>query len=152
MYYIVKTEEIVKFNDHTHSPQALAREEEMVCPGGITSRSALPRRGRDALTRQLSFLCNNFQFAEGEDPGNKCILIPRYRATGRVAPNGKRYPAVTRENEHDYVPVRSIITKSTARDYVTPDLVNDYGYKDVQPGSGFGIALATGFSEATTQQ
>lgn len=103
------------------------------------------------LTRQLSFLCNNFQYMEGEDPDNACILIPRYRAVGRVSPDGKRYGKVTKQNESDLVQVRSIITKSTNRDYVTPDLINNYGYKDVTFGSGFGIALATGFSESTTQ-
>ena len=103
------------------------------------------------LTRQLSFLCNNFQYMDGEDPDNACILIPRYRAVGRVSPDGKRYGKVTKQNESDLVQVRSIITKSTNRDYVTPDLINNYGYKDVTFGSGFGIALATGFSESTTQ-
>lgn len=87
----------------------------------------------------------------GEDPDNACILIPRYRAVGRVSPDGKRYGKVTKQNESDLVQVRSIITKSTNRDYVTPDLINNYGYKDVTFGSGFGIALATGFSESTTQ-
>ena len=88
---------------------------------------------------------------DGEDPDNACILIPRYRAVGRVSPDGKRYGKVTKQNESDLVRVRSIITKSTNRDYVTPDLINNYGYKDVTFGSGFGIALATGFSESTTQ-
>ena len=88
---------------------------------------------------------------DGEDPDNACILIPRYRAVGRVSPDGKRYGKVTKQNESDLVQVRSIITKSTNRDYVTPDLINNYGYKDVTFGSGFGIALATGFSESTTQ-
>ena len=104
-----------------------------------------------ALTRQLSFLCNNFQYRDGEDPDNACILIPRYRAIGRVAPDGKRYGKVSKMNEDDLVKVRSIITKSKERDFVTPDLLNNYGYKDVTFGSGIGIALATGFSEATTQ-
>lgn len=103
------------------------------------------------LTRQLSFLCNNFQYMEGEDPDNACILIPRYRAVGRMSPDGKRYGKVVKQNEDDLVRVRSIITKSVNRDYVTPDLINNYGYKDVTFGSGFGIALATGFSESTTQ-
>jgi hypothetical protein len=75
-------------------------------------------------------------------------LIPRYRAVGRVAPDGKRYGKVVKQNEADLVPVRSIITKSKERDYVTPDLLNDYGYKDVTYGSGIGMAMATGFTES----
>jgi hypothetical protein len=104
-----------------------------------------------AITRQVSFLCNNYQYEPGEDPDNECILIPRYRAVGRVAPDGKRYGKVVKQNEADLVPVRSIITKSKERDYVTPDLLNDYGYKDVTYGSGIGMAMATGFTESTTQ-
>ena len=90
-----------------------------------------------AITRQVSFLCNNYQYEPGEDPDNECILIPRYRAVGRVAPDGKRYGKVVKQNEADLVPVRSIITKSKERDYVTPDLLNDYGYKDVTYGHRF---------------
>jgi hypothetical protein len=104
-----------------------------------------------SLTRQLSFLGNNFQYEPGEDPDNACILIPRYRAVGRCAPDGKRYGKVVKQSESDLVPVRSIITKSKERDYITPDLLNNYGYKDVTFGSGIGMALATGFSESTTQ-
>ncbi len=104
-----------------------------------------------SLTRQISFLCNNYQYEPGEDPDNDCILIPRYRAVGRVAPNGKRYGTVSKQNEKDLVEVRSIITKSKERDYVTPDLLNNYGYKDITFGSGIGMALATSFTESTTQ-
>lgn len=109
----------------------------------------LDNQGNMSLTRQLSFLANNFRYEPGEDPENKCVLIPRYRAVGRVAPDGKRYGKVTRQNESDFVQVRSIITKSKERDFITPDLLNDYAYKDITFGSGIGMALATGFSELT---
>ena len=44
------------------------------------------------LTRQLSFLMNNYVYEDGVDETNPGLLIPRYKALGRTAPNGKVYP------------------------------------------------------------
>lgn len=103
------------------------------------------------LTRQLSFLMNNFKYDLGEDPENKCILMPRYRAGGRVSPDGKRYPdREMKPNEDEFVPVRSVITKFNEHDIVTPDCLS-LRYKDLAPGSGIGASFGTSVTEAITQ-
>ena len=103
------------------------------------------------LTRQLSFLMNNFKYELGEDPDNSCILMPRYRAGGRVSPDGKRYPdRELKPNEDELVPVKSIITKSKDFDIVTPDCIS-LRYKDLTPGSGIGASFGTSLTEAITQ-
>ena len=117
-------------------------------PGFINSWR--PLGGLD-LTRQLSFLTNNYKYELGEDSENACILIPRYRAGGRVAPDGNRYPdKEMKANEEDLVPVRSIITKSKDFDIVTPDCLS-LRYKDLSPGSGIGSSFGTSVTEAITQ-
>lgn len=95
------------------------------------------------LTRQLSFLMNNYKYELGEDPDNKCIMIPRYRAAGRVAPDGKRYPdREIKVDEKDLVPVRSIITKFSNPDIVTPDCISTK-FKDLTPGAAIGTSFGT---------
>jgi hypothetical protein len=109
-------------------------------------------RGRELdLTRQLSFLTNNYKYDLGEDPENSCIMIPRYRAGGRVSPDGNRYPdKEMKADENDLVPVRSIITKFRNSDIVTPDCLS-LRYKDLVPGSGIGSSFGTSVTEAITQ-
>jgi hypothetical protein len=104
------------------------------------------------LTRQLSFLMNNYRYEEGEDPENECILIPRYKALGRTAPNGTRYPdkPIGKPSEEDLVPVRSIITKSKDPDIVTPDLIGTK-YTDFSGGSAIGLSFGTSLTESITQ-
>lgn len=86
---------------------------------------------------------NNYTYRSGEDSENSCILIPRYRAAGRVAPDGKRYPIrEVKVNEEDYVPVRSIITKFRNPDVVTPDCIGTQ-YKDLTENSGIGVSFGT---------
>ena len=84
--------------------------------------SGVPNSGY--LTRQISFLLNNYVYHEGEDKENEGILIPRYKALGRTAPNGKVYSdkPLVNGSEDDLVPVRSIITKFKGDvETVTPD-------------------------------
>ena len=71
-------------------------------------------------------MLNNYTFTrEGEDKDNEGLMIPRYLASGRTAPNGKVYPEVARTNEDDLVPVRSIVKKRTGDiNMVTPDLLS----------------------------
>lgn len=104
------------------------------------------------LTRQLSFLMNNYKYELGEDPENKCIMIPRYKALGRMSPDGKRYPdkEISKPSEEDLVPVRSIITKFTNRDIVTPDLIGTK-FKDITHGAGIGLSFGTSLTENITQ-
>lgn len=113
--------------------------------------SGVPSSGY--LTRQLSFLLNNYIYQEGEDPDNPGLLIPRYKALGRTAPNGKVYPEtpIARPDESDLVPVRSIVTKYTGDlNVVTPDLIGKK-FKDFTPGAAIGLSFATSFTESTTQ-
>lgn len=98
---------------------------------------------------------NNYKFKDGEDPKNDCILIPRYRARGRMSPNGTRYQTAEYKNpdESDLVEVRSIITKTNEPDIVTPDclssrIIDLTGIKD---GDGIGASFGTSFTEAITQ-
>ena len=96
-------------------------------------------------------MTNNYKYELGEDPENKCILIPRYRAAGRVAPDGKRYSMrELKADEKDLVPVRSIITKYTHPDIVTPDCISTK-FKDLTPGSAIGASFGTSLTEAMTQ-
>ena len=105
------------------------------------------------MTRQISFLLNNYTYVEGEDKENEGLMIPRYMATGRTSPSGKIYPEVSRKNEYDLVPVRSIITKGSGKiTDVTPDLLSKNFKKASTPiGSAFGLSAGTSFTEATTQ-
>ena len=85
-----------------------------------------------------------------DNPG---LLIPRYKALGRTAPNGKVYPdtPVAIENEDDLVPVRSIVTKRKGNlSVITPDLIGKK-FKDFTPGAAIGLSFATSFTESTTQ-
>jgi len=108
------------------------------------------------LTRQLTFLMNNYKFKDGEeDPKNACILIPRYRARGRMAPNGIRYQEAEYKNpdESDLVEVRSIITKRKNRDIVTPDCISSriIEMTGIHDGDGIGTSFGSSLTEATTQ-
>ena len=105
------------------------------------------------MNRQINFLLNNYKFQSGEDKENKGLLIPRYLATGRTAPNGKVYPEVTKKNEDELVPVRSIITKRDGDlNVMTPDLFSKGFLKtDINEGSAIGLSAGSSFSEATTQ-
>lgn len=107
------------------------------------------------LTRQLTFLMNNYKFKDGEDPKNSCILIPRYRARGRMASNGIRYQEAefNSTDEEDLVEVRSIITKRKNRDIVTPDCLSTRLIKltGITDGDGIGNSFGSSLTEATTQ-
>lgn len=113
--------------------------------------SGVPSSGY--LTRQLSFLLNNYIYHDGEDPENPGLLIPRYKALGRTAPNGKVYPEtqIARPDENDLVPVRSIVTKCNGDlNVITPDLIGKK-FKDFTDGAAIGLSFATSFTESTTQ-
>lgn len=123
-------------------------------PGGV--EKYFPGRPLGGyLTRQLTFLLNNYVYnEEGEpDEGDPGLLIPRYIASGRTAPNGKVYPEVSRKNEDDLVPVRSIVTKEKGKLYeITPDLFSKrFKTASFPNGSAVGASLGTSFTEATTQ-
>ena len=114
----------------------------------------MPRPLGGYLTRQISFLLNNYTFKEdGEDPKNPGLLIPRYMAAGRTAPDGKVYSEVSRMNDDDLVLVRSIVTKEDGNlTEVTPDLLSKKFLKTSIPdGSSFGLSAGTSFTESTTQ-
>lgn len=99
-------------------------------------------------------MLNNYTFTrEGEDKDNEGLMIPRYLATGRTAPNGKVYPEVARTNEDDLVPVRSIVKKRTGDiNMVTPDLLSKRFLQASFPNnSALGLSAGTSFSESTTQ-
>ena len=105
------------------------------------------------LTRQISFLLNNFVYQEGEDDENPGLLIPRYKALGRTAPNGKVYPdkPLINGSEDELVPVRSIITKKTGDlNIITPDLIGKK-FKDFTAGAAIGLSFATSLTEGITQ-
>lgn len=113
--------------------------------------SGVPQAG--ALTRTIGFLLNNYVYQNGEDIDNPGLLIPRYKALGRTAPNGKVYPEtpIAKPDENDLVPVRSIITKYTGDlNIVTPDLIGKK-FKDFTPGAAIGLSFATSLTESTTQ-
>ena len=99
-------------------------------------------------------MLNNYTFTrEGEDKDNEGLMIPRYLASGRTAPNGKVYPEVARTNEDDLVPVRSIVKKKTGDiNLVTPDLLSKRFLQASFPNnSALGLSAGTSFSESTTQ-
>jgi len=92
-------------------------------------------------------------YHDGEDDTNPGLLIPRYKALGRTAPDGKVYPdkPMARESEADLVPVRSIVTKKDGDlNTVTPDLIGKK-FKDFTDGAAIGLSFATSFTESTTQ-
>ena len=75
---------------------------------------------------------NNYVYQDGEDKDNPGILIPRYKALGRTAPNGKVYPTkpLVNGSEDDLVLVRSIISKKDGdANVVTPDLIDNKKFK-----------------------
>lgn len=105
------------------------------------------------LTRQISFIMNSFVYHEGEDNENPGILIPRYKAGGRTAPDGTVYPEKPskKEDENDLVPVRSIISKKSGDlSTVTPDLIGKK-FKDLTDGTAIGVSFATSLTEGSTQ-
>ena len=105
------------------------------------------------VNRQISFLLNNFIYHEGEDDTNPGLLIPRYKALGRTAPDGKVYPdkPVARESESELVRVRSIVTKKDGDlNTVTPDLIGTK-FKDLTDGAAIGLSFGMSFGEGTTQ-
>ena len=112
--------------------------------------SGVPNSGY--LTRQISFLLNNYVYHEGEDKENAGLLIPRYKALGRTAPNGKVYPdkPLVGGSEDDLVPVRSIITKFKGDlETVTPDLIGTkFTFTD---GAAIGLSFSSSLTESTTQ-
>ena len=98
---------------------------------------------------------SNYVYDEkGSDESNLGLLIPRYIASGRVAPNGKVYPDVTKKDEDNWVPVRSIITKTKGDlSIVTPDhmgarMKNLGGLVD---GMSIGYSFGTSLVENLTQ-
>ena len=99
-------------------------------------------------------MLNNYVFKEeGEDKNNPGLLIPRYMASGRTAPDGKVYTEVSRMNDDDLVPVRSIVTKEDGvLTDITPDLLGKKFLKTSIPdGSSLGLSAGTSFTESTTQ-
>ena len=107
------------------------------------------------LTRQITFILNSFVYHEGVDVNNPGILLPRYKAGGRTAPDGTLYPEknikATAESENDLVPVRSIISKNTGDlSTVTPDLIGTK-FKDLTDGTAIGLSFATSLTEGSTQ-
>lgn len=107
------------------------------------------------LTRQITFLLNNFVYSEKGEPDNDDpgLLIPRYMAIGRTAPGGKIYPEVLKKNEDDLVPVRSVVTKRSGNtNEVTPDMFSKrFKTASFPDGSAVGISLGTSLTEGTTQ-
>lgn len=95
---------------------------------------------------------NNYIYQDGEDIENPGILIPRYKTSGRTAPNGKVYPDYkAKPNENDLVPVRSILSKNKGDlNVVTPDLISTF-FKDFTPGAAIGLSFARSLTEGTTQ-
>ena len=105
------------------------------------------------LTRQISFVLNHYIYKDGEDTENPGLLIPRYKALGRTAPNGKVYSEkpLTNGSEDDLVPVRSIVVKNKGDlNVVTPDLIGKK-FKDFTPDAALGLSFATSLTEGTTQ-
>lgn len=74
-------------------------------------------------------------------------------ASGRTAPDGKVYPEVSRMNDDDLVPVRSIVTKEDGNlTEITPDLLGKKFLKaSIPDGSSLGLSMGTSFTESTTQ-
>ena len=126
----------------------------LVCNNSIllvNSGSLRPSSG--FLTRQISFLLNNYVYRVGEDKENPGLLIPRYKALGRTAPNGKVYPdkPLVNGSEDDLVPVRSIVVKNKGNlSEVTPDLIGKK-FNDFTDGAALGLSFATSLTEGITQ-
>ena len=103
------------------------------------------------LTRQVSFVLNHYVYHENEeDTENPGLLIPRYKALGRTAPNGKVYSEkpLASGNEDDLVPVRSIVTKNKGDlSVVTPDLICKKFANDFTDQAALGLSLATSLTE-----
>ena len=98
-------------------------------------------------------MLNSYRYQEGEDLENPGLLIPRYKALGRTAPNGKVYPneALKNGKESELVPVRSIVTKKVGDlNVITPDLIGKK-FKDFTDGAAIGLSFATSLTESTTQ-
>lgn len=94
---------------------------------------------------------NNYKYSATEvDDNNNCIMLPRYRASLRVGPDGNRYSEVTKADETDLVPVRSVISKKIEKDIVTSDLISTR-FKDLQDGMAIGTSFAMSFTESITQ-
>lgn len=96
---------------------------------------------------------NSYVYKKGEDAENSGLLIPRYKALGRTAPNGKVYPnkPLVNGSEDDLVPVRSIVTKHTGDlNVITPDLIGTK-FKDFTEGAAIGLSFGTSLTEGTTQ-
>lgn len=97
-------------------------------------------------------MLNSYVYHEGEDPQNPGLLIPRYKALGRTAPNGKKYSEkpLVNGSEDDLVPVRSIVVKRDGDPYtITPDLIGTkFKFTD---GAAIGLSFATSLTEGTTQ-
>lgn len=113
-----------------------------------------PRPTSGYLTRQISFVLNNFVYHEGEDTENPGLLIPRYKALGRTTPSGEVYPMsyAGKADESDLVLVRSIVTKNKGDlSTVTPDLIGKK-FTDLTDGTAIGLSFATSLTEAITQQ
>ena len=106
------------------------------------------------LTRQITFLLNNYVYkTDVQDDDNPGLYIPRYIASGRMAPNGKIYPEVKTKNEDELVPVRSIVTKRSGNlNVVSPD---DFSVKfkqtNLSDGMAIGASLGTSLTENVTQ-
>lgn len=103
------------------------------------------------LTRQISFVLNHYVFSENEeDTNNPGLMIPRYKALGRTAPNGKVYSdkPLVNGNEDDLVPVRSIVTKNSGNlSVITPDLINRRFAQDFTDQAAIGLSFATSLTE-----
>lgn len=96
---------------------------------------------------------NNYVYKKGEDVDNPGLLIPRYKALGRTAPNGKVYPEkpIVNGSEDDLVPVRSIVTKNSGDlSVITPDLIGKK-FKDFTEGAAIGLSFGTSLTENITQ-
>lgn len=95
---------------------------------------------------------SDYEYRLGEDPNNKCIMIPRYRSEGRVAPNGKIYPKFSgKASEDDLVPVRSIVTKSKELSTVTPDCISTLYHFDMKDQDPIGMSFGTSLTQSITQ-
>lgn len=106
------------------------------------------------LSRQLRFLMSDYNYSTQEDDkDNKCIMIPRYRAEGRTAPDGSTYPKFSgTASESDLVPVRSIVTKSKNPTVVTPDLISTLYHYDMKDKDPIGISFSSSLTQAITQK
>ena len=101
----------------------------------------------------MGFLMNKYVYRDhGEDVDNAGLLIPRYKALGRTAPNGTVYPErELKADESDLVAVRSIVTKTKGNLFdITPDLIGKK-FKEYTDGAAIGISFGTSLTENITQ-